>query len=339
MKRHGNLWREIVSEENITVACDRASKGKKKMKSVAAFSQNREEKLCEIRQSLLSKSFTTSRYQTKFIVEPKPRQIFILPFAPDRIVQHALMSVVEPIWDRLMIHDSYACRKGKGQHRGSLRTMEFVRKYKYCLKADISKFYPSIDHEILLKIIKRKIKCPDTLWLLDNIIHSFPGGKNTPIGNYTSQWFGNLYLNELDQYLKHTFKVGPYLRYCDDFCIFSDDKKWLQEMKAIIADFLHRELKLKYSFAEVFPVSQGVDFLGYRHFKKHILLRKRTAKRVKAKLNKLPGMLARGEISAQKMQSTLASIKGWMKWACTRNLYLSVKIDELEALCGAAQVL
>lgn len=302
------------------------------MRNVMAFEKHADENLKIIRESLLNKTFHTSRYQSKWIQEPKLRQIFVLPFSPDRIVQHALMQVVEPIWDRLMIFDSYACRKGKGQHKGSSRTMEFVRKYRYCLKADVAKFYPSVDQSIMSGIVRRKIKCKDTLWLLDDIIFSFPGDKNVPIGNYTSQWLGNLYLNELDQYLKYEFKVNAYLRYCDDICVFSDDKGWLRELKIIIGEFLECRLKLKYSYAEVFPVNHGVDFLGYRHFPKYILLRKNTALRVKRRLENMPVKLEKGLITTNQLRSSIASTKGWLKWACTHNLTLSLKLDELEAL-------
>lgn len=302
------------------------------MRNVAAFEKHSGENLKTIRENLLNKTFHTSRYQSKWIQEPKLRQIFVLPFSPDRIVQHALMQVVEPIWDGLMIFDSYACRKGKGQHKGSSRTMHFVRKYKYCLKADVAKFYPSVDQEIMAGIVRKKIKCKDTLWLLDDIIFSFPGRKNVPIGNYTSQWLGNLYLNELDQYLKHEHKVKAYLRYCDDICMFSDDKGWLQELRTIIAEFLDCRLKLKYSYAEVFPVNHGVDFLGYRHFPGYVLLRKKTALRVRRRLAKLHWKLESGVMTRDQLRSSLASTKGWMRWACTHNLALSLKLEELEAL-------
>lgn len=126
------------------------------------------------------------------------------------------MAVLEPIWDRMFIDDSYCCRKGKGIHSGSRRAMEFVRSHRYCLKCDVAKFYPSIDHDTLYALIERKIKCPDTLWLIRQIIYSVPGGKNTPIGNYTSQWFGNLYLHELDMLVKHRLRlISQFKQYGD----------------------------------------------------------------------------------------------------------------------------
>jgi len=330
-QRHGNLFSSIVDSDNLRQAHARARKGKSAMLNVIDFDRNIEGNLKRIRQSLMDKTFTTSKYQEKLIHIPKQRTIYVLPFKPDRIVQHALMRVVEPIWDKLMISDSYACRTGKGQHTASKRTMEFVRQYKYCLQADISKFYPSIDQAVLADIVRQKIKCKDTLWLIDDIIYSFPGEKNVPIGNYTSQWFGNLYLHELDRTVKHVYKIPAYLRYCDDFCLFSDDKRQLQELKETIREFLAERLKLTYSFAEVFPTKHGVDFLGYRHFPKgYILLRKSTAQRVKRRLKLLPKLLALGKVTPEQYRSSLASTRGWLKWANTHNLQVATCLDRLE---------
>lgn len=192
------------------------------------------------------------------IFEPKHRLIYKLPFNPDRIIQHALMNIVEPIWDNLLIHDTYACRQGMGVHSGSTRTMDFIRKVGregYCLKMDISKFYPSLKHDILFDIVKKKIKCKDTLWLLEDIIYSVEGGYNVPIGNYTSQWFGNLYMNELDQHMKHDMKIKYYIRYCDDFLLFHEDKRFLNDMKDYIESYLKETLDLTLSKADVFPIS------------------------------------------------------------------------------------
>ena len=188
MRRHGNLYNKIVDIDNIRNAYLSAKKGKGWQNTVKNFEKNLEINLLAIQKSLIDKTFSTAKYKIKIITEPKRREIFILPFAPDRIIQHALMNILEPIWDSLFIFDSYACRKGKGIHKGSQRTMRAVRNNKYCLKMDISKFYPSMEHDILFKIVQKKIKCPDTLWLIKDIIYSIGNGKNVPIGNYTSQY-------------------------------------------------------------------------------------------------------------------------------------------------------
>lgn len=334
MKRHGNLFNKIIDMENLRLAYRKSRKGKNWQRTIQEFDKNAEENLLKIRESLVNKTFRTSSYKVKTIHEPKTRQIYILPFSPDRIIQHALMNIIEPIWEKLFIYDSYACRIGKGIHAGSKKTMKLLRKNKYCLKCDISKFYPSMKHDILFKIIKRKIKCKDTLWLLQNIIYSIGGGQNVPIGNYTSQWFGNLYMNELDQIIKHQYKIKHYIRYCDDFIIFHNDKKHLREIAKSVEDFLEKELQLKFSKCSLFPVSQGIDFLGYRHFRKYILLRKSTAKRVKKRLKRLPQMLAAGRLTLEQVRSSLASTMGWLRWANAHNLFLKLQIEKLEKLCN-----
>jgi len=334
MKRHGNLFSNIADLDNIYKAYRSARKGKGWQNTVKEFEKYLDVNLNKIQQRLVNKTFQTSPYKTKIIHEPKKRIIYRLPFNPDRIVQHALMNLIEPIWDKLFIYDSFACRKGKGIHAGSRRTMEFVRRNKYCLKCDISKFYPSINHDILFEIVKRKIKCKDTLWLIKDIIYSISGGVNVPIGNYTSQWFGNLYLNEIDQFIKHNFHIKDYIRYCDDFILFHDDKKFLGEMVGVIEKFLKEKLQLKLSKCDLFPVSRGVDFLGYRHFRSYVLVRKSTAKRVKKRLKKMPTLLAKNKISIRQYKSSLASTMGWLKWSNSYNLRKRLQIDALMKACN-----
>ena len=211
-------------------------------------------------------------------------------------------------------------------HDASRKTMRHVHNYKYCLKCDISKFYPSIDHNILMDIIEHKIKCKPTLVLLDDIVRSFGGGKNTPIGNYTSQWFGNLYMNELDNNLKQKHGVKTLIRYCDDFVMFSDSKQELQDLQRHIKRFLKDKLDLTFSKWSIFKVVQGVDFLGYRHFPDKILLRKSTAKRVMKRIKALPKLLMTGEITFDQYKSSIASTKGWLQWANTYNLKLNLNL-------------
>jgi len=334
MKRYGNLFEQITAIENIYDAYRKARRGRGWQDTIKNFNKNLDENLNNIQQSLINKTFTTSEYRTRLIYEPKQRTIYILPFAPDRIVQHALMSIVAPIWDRMFIHDSYACRVGKGMHRASKKTMEYVRRNKYCLQCDISKFYPSIDHDIMFEIIKRKIKCKDTLWLLKNILYSYPGKTNTPIGNLTSQWFGNLYLNELDQWIKHNKKVKDYERYTDDFLVFHDDKNFLRELKERIVDFIAEKLSLRLSKSNIYPVSRGVDFVGYRHFKQYVLVRKTTAKRIKKRVRELPYLFNKHKITLDQYRSSIASIDGWLKWANSNNLKNILGIENTKRKYG-----
>jgi len=336
MKRHGNLYERITSTENIKFAYAKTRKGKTWQRQVRVFDLNIDENLKRIQEMLVSKKFKTSVYRIKYVHEPKERIIYVVPFAPDRIVHHALMNILEPIYKPIFIHDSYACIDGKGLHAGSQRTMEFVRVNKYCLKCDISKFYPSIKHDILFNILQRKIKCKDTLNLIKAIIYGIGGGQNVPIGNYTSQWFGNIYLNELDQYVKHVYKVKNYVRYCDDFLFFHNDKAELRRIAKDLKIFLDKTLGLKMSKCELFPVSQGVDFLGYRHFPKYVLLRKSTAIRVKRRLKILPKLLAAGRITLIYFRSCIASYTGWMRWANCHNLGLKLQLDKLQEILNVA---
>jgi hypothetical protein len=332
MKRHGDLFNRIVEIDNLHTAYISASRGKHWQNTVMNFEKNIDINLLKIQESLINKTFTTSGYTEKIIHEPKERIIYKLPFSPDRIVQHALMNVVEPIWDNLMINNSYSCRKGKGIHAGSRKTMDYIRKCGgngYCLKMDIRKFYPSVNHDIMYDIVQHKIKCKDTLWLLHDIIYSFGGGKNIPIGNYTSQWLGNLYMNELDQFLKHEHHVKYYIRYCDDFIIFHKNKHYLTDMQTTITNFVADKLSMSLSKSDVFPISHGIDFLGYRHFHNKILLRKSTAKRIKKRIELLPGRLKHGEITLDQYRSSIASTLGWLKWANSHNFRNTLNIDIL----------
>lgn len=327
MKRHGNLWEKIISPENIRAAYYESRKGKTKKKSVIKFESNINENLELIRQMLINKTFHTGSYTERTIYEPKKRTIYILPYFPDRIIHHAVMRVVSPIWDKLFIDQSYACRKGKGMHKGSKLTHYFVKHNKYCLKCDISKFYPSINHEILKQIIRKKIKDKNVLWLLDDIIDSIKDEKNVPIGNYTSQWFGNLYMNELDMYVKHTLRVKNYIRYCDDFLFFHNDKKYLNNILNSVRAFLKVKLSLILSKDDLFPTDRGVDFLGYRHFSKYLLLRKSTAKRAKRRIKSAVNKFLKHRISINQLLSTLESYNGWIKWARTFNLRRTLRLD------------
>ena len=329
MKRYGDLYSKITDFDNIRSAYEKARKGKRWQKTVRNFEGNLEDNLHQIQKMLVDKTYKTSAYETKIIHEPKERLIYKLPFAPDRIVQHAIMNIIEPIWESFFINESYACRKDKGIHAGSKKTMEFVRRNKYCLKGDMAKFYPSMNHDVLFRIICRKIKDKDVLELLKNIIYSIGGETNIPIGNYTSQWMGNLYLNELDQRVKHVYKIKDYIRYCDDFLLFSNDKELLNSILGDMEGYIGTELKLKMSKKDIFQVSRGVDFLGYRHFRKYILLRKSTAKRVKKRLKQLPYLYKNGFVTQEQYRSSLASTLGWLKWANCYNLRQKLNIDEL----------
>lgn len=332
MKRHGGLFEKIVSKENIELAYKKAKKKKTWQDSVKEVERDKDAKLEALRQSLIDGTFTTSKYKVKIIHEPKRREIFILPFYPDRIVQHAVMNVIAPLWDAMFINDSYACRQGKGQHRGSWRCMQFTRRNAWVCQFDISKFYPSIPHDELMNVIQRKIKDKKVLALLWNIIKSIGGEKNVPIGNYTSQWMGNLFLNELDQEMKHKCHVRDFVRYCDDFLIFGKDKKTLNELADRVEAFVEERLQMKLSKRSLYPTSHGIDYLGYRHFPTgKILVRKSTAKRTRQRLKEIPWELKHGKITKEQAEGKIASAHGWLKHANTHNLRMAIHLDELKA--------
>lgn len=333
MKRYGNLYDKICDIDNLRLAFYKASKHKHNKNYVINVESDLENKLIEIQKMLQNGTYQTSVYKIKEIFEPKKRQIYVLPFFPDRIVHHAIMNVLEPIWENIMYEHSYACRIGKGQHRGSTKCMEFVRHYKYCLQCDISKFYPSINHEVLKSILRQKLKDEKLLNLLDSIIDSIDGETNIPIGNYISQWFGNLYLNELDTRAKQLYKSKAYIRYCDDFVFFADNKNELINIARDLDIWLKDKLKLKMSKCSLFPVTQGLDFLGYRHFPDRILLRKRTAKKERKAVLQLWNDVNNNRIHNWKNAlSRIDSISGWSKHAQCYNFRRSLCINDLREI-------
>ncbi len=337
MKRYGDFFTKIVDMENLQEAYCKASKGKHWQRNVRTYDADPIPWLMKLKESLEQGTFHTASYTTKQIYEPKERTIYILPFYPDRIVHHAVMNVLEPVFDKLMIYDSYSCRKGKGQHAGSRRCMEMVRHNRYCLKCDISKFYPSVNHEVLKKILRHKLKDKRLLALLDDVIDSTHTDTNVPIGNYLSQWFGNLYMNELDTYTKQHWHIRDYIRYCDDFCFFSNDKDELRKIRAELPGYLADTLKLKLSKCQLFPTAQGVDFLGYRHFPRYILVRKKTAARIRRHLREVMHLLEQGRISPETAKAKVASARGWVQHANAHHYAVANHIDALwEEVSGYA---
>lgn len=329
MKTHKHLWEPFSEKINFEIACKNSQKNKGKQKQIIVFNENREENLNAVWEMVVSGNFHTSPYKQKKIYEPKERIIYKLPYSPDRIVQHAIMNVLKPIFVRRMIHNTYACIEGRGQLTASLKCSENVRKYKYCLKCDIRHFYPSINQGILSEKIHRIIKDDRFMAVVDDVIFSFPGGYNCPIGNYCSQWFGNYYLSFLDNYVLHELKIPAYERYCDDFTLYANDKKYLQECKKRIADFLFSELELTFSKAQVFDMKQGVDFCGYRQFGKYVLIRKSTGRRLQKRFRRIEDSLSGGRLNAEKALGQIASGNGLMKHACSYHLRQSIHYEEV----------
>jgi RNA-directed DNA polymerase len=286
LKRYGNLFEKIISVENLLEACKKAKRGKLKQTNVQKFLKNEKQNLESLHELLKHKKYKTPEYKIFKIYDPKERNIFRLPFR-ERVVQHAIMNVLEPIFTRMFIKNTYSCVKGRGILKASMDLRKYLKDVsgtEYCLKLDIKKFYPSINNSILKEIIRRKIKDKNLLWLLDDIVDSAEG---LPIGNYTSQIFSNLYLTYFDHFLKEDLKVEKYLRYADDLVILNSSKIELQFiLNKIELYFKNLDLQVKNN-KQIFPVDKrGIDWVGYVHYHTHTLIRKSIKQNYKKSKNK-----------------------------------------------------
>ena len=316
MKRYNNLYSKIYDIENIRLAHKNAKKGKLHYNEVKMVEANQEKYFMKIHNMLKNKTFRNSEYEIfTRMCGNKEREIFKLPYFPDRIIHHCIMNVLEPIWMKTLIADTYSSLKGRGIHKGVKRIKKALKdkeNTKYCLKMDVRKFYPSTDHSILKQIIRKKIKDKNLLWLLDKIIDSAGG---VPIGNYLSQYFGNIYLSGLDHWLKEQKGCKYFFRYCDDLVILHSDKKHLSQLRKDISDYLKTNLNLKLKDNwQVSPVDmRGIDFLGYRFFYDYILLRKSTAIRFKRRIKQIKKR--HHLLTPVNILSGIMSYWGWMKHA------------------------
>lgn len=310
MKRISNIYQEIISIENLCLADSMAQKGKAKQYDVVRHNKNRDENIKALHDTLKSKTYVTSDYQIFKVFEPKERNVYKLPYFPDRIAHHAVMNILEPMFVATFTADTYSCIKGKGIHavlRKLKKSLIDVPGTKYCLKLDIKKFYPNVDHDVLKMLLRKKIKDKDLLSMLDEIIDSADG---IPIGNYLSQYFANFYLSYFDHWIKEQKAVKHYFRYADDIVVLSDNKEYLHKILFEIKEYLSIKLKLtvKENY-QVFPVkSRGIDFVGYRFYHTHILLRKRIKKNFAKMLKKKPNKLS------------TASYMGWAKHCNSKHL-------------------
>ena len=304
MKRYGNLWHPIIDFENLLRASRQAQKGKRFRDNVLAFNYHLEVSLHQLQTELTAQTYHPGPYRTFQVMEPKRRMISAAPYR-DRVVHHALCNIIVPIFERTFIGDSYANRVGYGTHRALRRFTQFARSHRYVLQCDIRKYFPSIDHAILKAAIRRKIKCPDTLWLIDTIIDAsnpqepvlehFPGDdlitplnrrRGLPIGNLTSQFFANIYLNGFDHFVKEQLKAQSYLRYVDDFALFSDDRTFLQSARIAIEDYLATlRLRIHPIKSQCFETRHGANFLGFRILPDQIRVRAENLRRARRRLH------------------------------------------------------
>lgn len=337
MKTHINLYDAVCSFENLLEAAKKVQKGKRRQANVARFNVNLENELIMLQHELLGKTYQPGSYNEFLIYEPKKRTISAAPYR-DRVVHHALCNVIAPLFERTFIFDSYANRLGKGTHKAILRYRDFARKNKYALKCDVAKYFPSVDLEILKVEIRRTIACPDTLWLIDRIIdcsneqepvlHYFPGDdlftpvarrKGLPIGNLTSQFFANVYLNRFDHFVKEVLRCPFYLPYVDDSVVLGNDKYWLQEVKREMEKYLARlRLRLHENKCQIRRVEDGVTFLGFRVFPEFLLLQRDNVVRARRRLRRLQARYAVKEIS---FADATRAVHGWLGHASFGDTY------------------
>jgi retron-type reverse transcriptase len=343
MKRHGNLWENLISFESLFHAAEKARKHKRFRPAVSSFHFDQERELWKLHEELATKTYRPGSYRSFFIYEPKKRQISAAPYR-DRVVHHALTGVLEPIFERSFIFDSYACRRGKGTHAAVDRCQQFARRFRYVLKADIQKFFPSLDHDTCKALVARKIKDPDVLWLVGQIIdHSnhqeevqqwFPGDdlftpaerrRGIPIGNQTSQFFSNIYLDSLDHFIKERLGIQGYVRYVDDFLVFSDNKQHLGAIRERVKEFLvSLRLRLHPNKSIIFPVKIGIRFLGYRVFGTHRLLTKENVYRFRRRVRRMQRDYAERRASISEIRQRLMSWLGHARQADTHRLVASL---------------
>ncbi len=332
-KSFDNLYPQVTSFKNLWLAFHKAAKGKRGQEGVAAFEYRLESNLFVLQQRLLNKTYRPGAYYSFYIFDPKRRLISAAPFR-DRVAHHALCNVIEPLFERTFIGDSYANRLGKGAHAALDRAQAWARTYPYVLQCDLRQFFPSVDHAVLRTILARKIADPDVMWLIDRILTSgqgvleaeydmvyFPGDdlfaalrpRGLPIGNLTSQFWANVYLNELDQFIKRRLGCRAYVRYVDDFLFFSRDKDQLWVWKEALREFLTGlRVTLHERESTVYPVNNGIPFLGFRVYPTHRRLKRRNGMAFARRLRRHYQAVGRGELSFAELGER---VRGWITHA------------------------
>jgi RNA-directed DNA polymerase len=337
MKRVGYLFQNIITFENLYQAAFAVLRGKRKQNEACDFFKNLEANIFKLQKELRLGTWLPGEYRSFWIHEPKKRLISAAPIR-DRIVHHALIQVIEPVFERRFISHSYACRKGKGTHKARAYFHQEIKKSRYVLKMDIKKFFPSIDHEILKKMICKTIKDKQVLNLCNLIIDRanaqervceyFPGDSlltpqqrriGIPIGNLTSQFFANVYLNQLDQFVVNTFKQNSYLRYVDDFCVFGKSKQELRVIRKEIVNYLYSlRLKLNERKSRIRQLKEGIEFLGFLYRDNHIRLSSRGIKINRKRMKRLEKEYSESSIEWSDVK---ASLDAWNHHASYGNTW------------------
>jgi RNA-directed DNA polymerase len=316
------LFVHVISLENLFSAWKEFKRGKTSKLEVQEFAFHLEDTIFQLHVKLKRGIWKPDSYRAFYVRDPKLRHIHKATVR-DRVFNQALFRVLYQIFDKGFITDSYSCREAKGTHRGVIKLKKYIRnisrnytKPTLALKCDVQKFFDNIDHEILFTIIKRKITDPDVLSLIQSILKSFETrpGVGLPLGNVTSQLFANVYLNELDQFVKHTLKAKYYLRYCDDFIILATDQQYLRRCIQDIDIFLQDKLHLFLHPHKIImrKCNQGIDFLGYVVLPKHTVLRTKTKKRVLRKIDFLTSQVNLGQITPETFDQIIQSYLGML---------------------------
>ncbi len=332
MKSYKHLYEQVCDWDNLYLAYRKARRGKRGRPPAATFEFDLEANLVTLQRELQEKTYRPGAYSSFYIHEPKRRLISAAPFR-DRVVHHALCNVIEPIFDRSFIFDSYANRIGKGTHAALDRAQAYARRYSYVLQCDVKQFFPSLDLPILRATLARKIADPDVLWLIDGILASgigvlseeyemewYPGDdllaatrpRGLPIGNLTSQFWANCYLNPFDHFVKRDLHCGGYIRYVDDFLLFGDDKRTLWDWRQAVVDRLAGLRLTIHPGAQPRPVTEGIPFLGFVIYPTHRRLKRRKVIHFRRTLRGHLRSYRAGLAPANKVS---ASVLGWINHA------------------------
>ena len=331
-KKHRQLFEKIANFQALRIAALKAIRGKRSKPRAAAFMANLEKHLLRLERTLQDETWRGGGYTVIEVLDPKPRQVSAAPFA-DRVVHHALCAVIDPIFQRGFIADSYSNRKGFGTHRAIARFEQYQQRYQHVLRADIYRYFPSIDHAILKADVRRRIACPQTLWLIDALIDGsnpqepvnllFAGDdllsvaarrRGLPIGNLTSQLFGNVYLDSLDHFVKEVLRVPAYVRYVDDFALFHNDPAVLRDWQARIARFLEgRRLMLHPRKTRVMNTEQPATFLGLVLYRNG--LRRLPDDNVRRFCNRLRGLRDRWRSQTVETEDVVQRVQSWIAHA------------------------
>jgi RNA-directed DNA polymerase len=350
VKREGGLWETVVSFENLHEAARRASLGKRKRPDVAAFLMNQETELVALRRELAPGEYRPGPYREFLVHEAKRRLISAAPFR-DRVVHHALTQVLEPIFERRFTKDSYACRVGKGVHKALERAKRAVSAYPYVLKCDVRKYFASIDHEILKAMLARVIKCKPSLDLAGRIIDGwtshedvawyFPGDdlftpssrpRGLPLGNQTSQFFANVYLNPLDHFVVQELRPGCYIRYVDDFVLFGESKRSLDAMKDAVERFLEEfRVGIHAGKSHVRRCEEGITFLGWRLSPGRTRLIRGNVTRFRRRLRDMRRELQAGAIGRDEIRERIQAWIGHARfgdtWRLRRQIFAGLSLQ------------